>query len=779
MQTHVRNQAPTITTTKAKKEAENAAAIGGMRNPATAVGRIPGLKTAGAKVRKAIADYCVSHPQLLRDVVHSAGVKSNCVEEARIDDLAAHIAEAIGAPHHRRGHRSLWRPGIVKAFIELAGDPDDDLARWLDDGAPTGVAEDVLSSGIFPATEVKGANHAELWRHWAHLEPRANYASVEDHADLVKTEIDRLRAAGFITVYPDWNAVQARFGHVVVSKMAAIVKDKADGTKKLRLIIDMRRSQVNAHARVHERIVLPRIVDMLTDALAIQAGARTDDDLDMIVLDWADAFHSMGVAPSEFAHQIVKGFNGEFIGYETVLFGGAGSPTVWGRAAAFLGRSGQALFSATEVRLQVYVDDPWSIWLGDPNTRARNFGYLLLWWRVLGPPVSWKKIQVGKQVKWIGIHISILNGGIDLEMDPDFLDDLVKDIVECSGAAPIPAAKLRRVAGKAEWAAGLIPYLKSMVSPLWAALADAPFETIGANRVAHSLRWLLAFFRGRRGTMTRHFRHDDAHAAGQVVIDVDASPWGFGGVIYVNGAPHEYFSDPISQEDVDRFGITVGSPKDQALLETIALLIAVRLWKVIILRQVWTVTVRTDSTAAMGAACRLRSPDPRMNTVIREMALDLAEGLYELDFFEHVAGVLNELPDVLSRWAQPGVGETVPRALAQAARKTPERRVDSWWAAAQDPRLPDGGPQIKKRPPHPSPRGEGGTPGARHRGPPHPKPRGAGGPPGAAASGDDPQPVLTGGESSGAGGPGRTLRCRRAPALPLPACLPAACGPLA
>ena len=101
----------------------------------------------------------------------------------------------------------------------------------------------------------------------------------------------------------------------------------------------------------------------------------------MTVLDWADAFHSMGVAPSEFPHQIVKGFGGEYVGYEAVLFGGAGSPGVWGRAAAFLGRSGQSLFAADEARIQVYVDDPWSIWRGDAEARARNFDYLLLWWR--------------------------------------------------------------------------------------------------------------------------------------------------------------------------------------------------------------------------------------------------------------------------------------------------------------------------------------------------------------------------------------------------------------
>ena len=76
----MRNQPAKVVTVKAKKEFENAAAIGGMRNPAAAVGLAPGLRAAGIKVPRAIEDFCAAHPQLLRDIVHSAGVKDNCVD---------------------------------------------------------------------------------------------------------------------------------------------------------------------------------------------------------------------------------------------------------------------------------------------------------------------------------------------------------------------------------------------------------------------------------------------------------------------------------------------------------------------------------------------------------------------------------------------------------------------------------------------------------------------------------------------------------------------------
>ena len=105
---------------------------------------------------------------------------------------------------------------------------------------------------------------------------------------------------------------------------------------------------------------------------------------------------------------------GEYVGYETVLVGGVGSPGVWGRAAAFLGRSGQALFAADEARLQVYVDDPWSIWRGSEEQRRRNLGILLLWWRVLGPPISRKKVQIGSKVRWIGVEVRLVGKGFQI-----------------------------------------------------------------------------------------------------------------------------------------------------------------------------------------------------------------------------------------------------------------------------------------------------------------------------------------------------------------------------
>ena len=63
-----------------------------------------------------------------------------------------------------------------------------------------------------------------------------------------------------------------------MSKMAAVVKLRDDGTTRLLLIIDMLRSHVNEHARPHERVVLPSIVDMVRDLVTLLGGSSDGGD---------------------------------------------------------------------------------------------------------------------------------------------------------------------------------------------------------------------------------------------------------------------------------------------------------------------------------------------------------------------------------------------------------------------------------------------------------------------------------------------------------------------
>ena len=54
----------------------------------------------------------------------------------------------------------------------------------------------------------------------------------------------------------------------------------------------------------------------------------SDTTVELMAVDFKDAFHTFPVHESERKFQIARGTGDEYIGYDTVVFGGAGSPLV-------------------------------------------------------------------------------------------------------------------------------------------------------------------------------------------------------------------------------------------------------------------------------------------------------------------------------------------------------------------------------------------------------------------------------------------------------------------
>ena len=79
--------------------------------------------------------------------------------------------------------------------------------------------------------------------------------------------------------------------------------------------------------------------------------------------------------------------------------------------------------------------------------------------------------------------------------------------------------------------------------------------------------------------MERYFSLDAYSRVGTVVaIGTDASPWGLGGWLAVDGDIIENFTSPISEEDVAKYGYAIGDAAGQQLWEALAILVAVEPW---------------------------------------------------------------------------------------------------------------------------------------------------------------------------------------------------------
>ena len=102
---------------------------------------------------------------------------------------------------------------------------------------------------------------------------------------------------------------------------------------------------------------------------------------------------------------------------------------------------------------------------------------------------------------------------------------------------------------------------------------------IWKGQVLLSLNWLRAFFDGSAGApLRRDVFLVDRLFEGRFAVAMDASPWGIGGVLLDSGRPVGAFSDSVSSEDVRRLEISVGDHRAQAVLEGLAILVALRVF---------------------------------------------------------------------------------------------------------------------------------------------------------------------------------------------------------
>ncbi len=90
-----------------------------------------------------------------------------------------------------------------------------------------------------------------------------------------------------------------------------------------------------------ERVILPRLTELVEDIGELAGPGRSGAHMALIGADIMDAFHQIPLHPAErrFTLELI---NSRVYEFRVLVFGSGSAPTVWGRFAAFLGRTGQA-----------------------------------------------------------------------------------------------------------------------------------------------------------------------------------------------------------------------------------------------------------------------------------------------------------------------------------------------------------------------------------------------------------------------------------------------------
>jgi hypothetical protein len=630
------------------------------------------------------------YPQLkhtARDVIRGEPVvremDEQALEEVKRAALKLLAAEAP-VPRKTAPADSPINAHLLWGWGEHTDDPDAQLlAKWVLQGAPLGFDHPITTVGVFPKVTGTPADAPELAEIMRPAEGWENWPSAVEEAEDLEKLVKEAEAKGFCTV--TWDAREADRclgGPPVLNRLGVVVKMQGD-KKKSRIVWDMRESGVNTRCNPAERILLPRLLDVVHDTLNI---LRNGGSPSYAAVDIQDAFHNIPANEDRRYTVAAAPIDGELahIIYNVLVFGSKSSPTIWGRYAAFLGRVLACV--VPENKTQVYVDDP--IWVIPAEGEAAEelLTLAILTTLVFGFPLKLAKASAGKTIKWIGAELEV---GSDAEGDfvkvripEEKVSKLLQEVDAFLKAPVVGTRQLRSFAGGMSFVAGLVPILRPFLAPLWAALSkesandgesSRKADTL-EKRIAPSLHWIRALLRNEHGPLERKFPAKLADEDWEIITD--ACPWGIGGVLYKRGAPTRWFASELTKPLLEKFKAKKGDPAFNTLWEALALLVGLRLWLAKCPKHL-SVRVKSDNVGALRMLLNLASRKELMSIVAREVALDVAAGNYRLTELVHVSGITNVVADALSRlWAPhpttfPNVGTAVKDAVPDLG--------DSFW----------------------------------------------------------------------------------------------------
>lgn len=469
------------------------------------------------------------------------------------------LSGSTGSRDRKAKANTPLRAEVIEAWGRCVGDPDSEtIAGWLDNGAPLGYTQPIPCNGVFPKVEGIEWKAEALQTLARSLSGWQNYMSaVEEAAELDQLVEDYVKR-GFCRLVEDDEAAKKDLGRApVLNKLGVVVKWSAD-KKKSRVIWDLRESGANALCSQGERIVLPRLLDLAQGAVI---AYRRQREPWLAAVDIRDAFMNIPAGEDKFVTTAAlpnqTGQGHRVIIFDTLVFGAVSSPTLWGRVAAWLGRSWAAICPKTTV--QIYVDDPAFVLEGTLKEASKELTLLLLWASVAGFPIKWEKASGGKSMTWIGATITLSDK--DQEVKVSIPEEKVAKVQastrEFIKKPVVGFRQLRSYAGNLSFIAGLIPHLRPFLSTIWAALAGACATNDGAGssrsagklvhtrRVKPALRWIEALVKGEPAPLERVLPALLPTAVAE--ITTDASPFGMGGVLRVNGELYEQLSRLTSQ----------------------------------------------------------------------------------------------------------------------------------------------------------------------------------------------------------------------------------------
>ena len=704
---------------------KNLSYVGGMRNPLKAVEGLPTVCALGTRVNGAWDAFLKRHPEATL-LAETYGTKEPQINEEILEKWRGELMRLFGArpkPKVELKEVDMYQSpvdvNLFQAWSRRSGDPETEVCGWLE-GGPLGIEKEIKRCNIFPPSEEEGPGkwlaEAEGEAGFAKHGFR-NYLSVEENMEDARIELGRYAQEGYVTEVPLEIGLKKYEGGTL-SKLGLVIKMKENGERKRRLVIDLRRSGGNAKSYLPEKLVLPRPGDAIQTVreqkakIKHRAAAAGRDGAEFVLIDVADAFTILPVAREEHRHSVAPGLDGTgLLVFKALLFGYKTAPLLYSRFGSMLARLLQSIVNSDLAAHQVYLDD--SLWFltGTLDERNKSLSLILYTLLALKVRIALKKGERSAHVQWVGVRFSLPDSEtLVLNLPEKFLQDLRDLLQGWESKGMMPTKDLRAAAGKAAWLGSILPRAKWCVAVLYCVLKSVENDELqgkeaaraqhregdqrpkrglfAVKRLETARRWMVAFLQAALERPSRKI-HVGQKRTLEVKVMCDASPEGLGAVLVLDGMIVSCLSSAVTEEEAKNLQFEKGSSSSQGIVESLAVLVAIKHWSPRLKGYHLQLLVQGDSLVALALTQRLGASSPALNFVGAELSLALeAAGVERIEPL-HIPGVLNIAPDYLSRpskWS----AQQLPTELEGIKVEEPTRRSADFYtlpSPAADPSL--------------------------------------------------------------------------------------------
>eukprot|EP00971_Amphidinium_carterae_P335253 6470994-Amphidinium_carterae.1 len=152
----------------------------------------------------------------------------------------------------------------------------------------------------------------------------------------------------------------------------------------------------------------------------------------------------------------------------------------------------------------------------------------------LGFRLAYHKAAYGQSVAWIGAVFELHEWGVRVSLKPELLRDIAALCDEALSKIFLLLTAVRRLAGKASHAAGLLPSWRPFVAIIWGATTSPTSECsrlppghVWSKQLSERASWIKLFLSRAAGTVQRDFTLAAWRGSEDILhLELDASPWG-------------------------------------------------------------------------------------------------------------------------------------------------------------------------------------------------------------------------------------------------------------